>query len=995
MTCRTYPCSRLALFLFIALFLCGFALQSGAQTNGTVGGTAENQAGSISGTLMDSAGSVLRGAQVSVPAKDMIVYTDQQGSFFFSGLQPGTYTLSVSYIGFQKLTKTVTVNPGTSTSVSLQLQVGSENQSVLVMAGSASAEVEAVNEERAADNLIQVMPTQTITSLPDRNLGDAISRMASVALTRNEGQDNFVGVRGGEPRLTNTTVDGFNMPSQDPGIREFDFFSVPPGIVASVELSKTLSANMDGDGIGGSINFVTKTASDSPTYQITALGGIGAVGGFTPIENARPNANIYGTWGRRFGAGKKLGFIVGGEYDFDGSGYNDVEPTPDQAFLSNGQNVVWDDAQDLRTYVFHRPRYGVGGSLDYRIKPGSTIFLRYFYSFTNDSGDKSVYSLFDNTPGLQSATTTNGSYSGGCTGGVNGVDPTTGASAGPCNTPPRYYNQAEDARIYSGSLQLSGTHVLNNTWYAWSAAIGAGYFGDNPFESGNFTNTATTTACQFNQAATKDYFVPQWTPACFNEINSPQNYFFTGTQREPGHEEQINFGIQGSGAFRWHLGGHPSTFEYGGKLRGMHKYNNQYNTFYNYAGAGAGVPMTTFPNQLKQSNYYNGAYKDGYNVWFGPLQDYVNQHPTEFTFDNSDKGVDSSNYSLVEHIPAGYVMNTTDFSNGIRLVLGLRAEVTTVNVHNLSFDPNGNATPNKFSGSYYDLLPSASLRFNAGHDSYMRLIYARGVSRPEESELASDVSWGTGGNGAYKNTVTFGNPNLKAETGDDIDVLYEHYFKTFGVLSGGYFFKHLGVPPVQINKVLLNYLPPGAPSSDQGTYLATYYDNAGSAWISGVELQYLQHWSNLPGFLGGLGMNANYSYIGSQTSGIAGRSDKPRLLENAPNLFNIGPTFNRGRFAMQMNINYNGSSIYVYQFADGAPGGPQGPLGDNYNYPHTQVDAQGSYALPHGLKLLVSGLNLTNEEFGFYYGSQKYDTQREFYHQTYSFGVSWAREPEK
>jgi TonB-dependent receptor len=957
----------------VIVFLLCFALGTTAW--------AQNQAGSISGTLMDTADDVLRGAQVSISDKGMIVSTDEQGRFFFSGLQPGNYTISVSYIGFEKLTKTVTVNPGESTTVSLQLQVESGKQSVLVTAGSASAEVEAVNEERAADNLIQVMPTETITSLPDRNLGDAISRMASVALTRNEGQDNFVALRGGEPRLTNTTVDGFNMPSQDPGIREFDFFSVPPGIVGSVTVSKTLSANMDGDGIGGSIDLVTKTASDTPTYQITAMGGIGAMGGFTPIENPRPNADIYGTWGRRFGASKKIGFVIGAQYSFDGSGYNDVEPTPDEATLANNQTVPWDDAQDIRTYMFHRPRYGVGGSLDYRIKPGSTIFLRYFYSFTNDSGDKSVYTLFDNTPGVQVINPGNT----GCA-----TDPNTGATAAPCNTPPRYYNQLENARIYSDSIQLSGTHVLTNTWYSWSAAVGTGYFGDNPFESGNFTNTATTTACQFNQAATKDYFVPQWRPACFNEINSPQNYFFTGTQREPGHEEQINIGIEGSGAFRWHLGGHLSTFEYGGKFRGMHKYNNQYKSNETYAGAGAGVPMTTFPNNLVQPNYYNGAYKDGYNVWFGPVQDYVNQHPTDFTLDNSDKGVDSSNYSLVEHVPAGYVMNTTDFSNGIRLVLGLRAEVTTVNVHNLAFDPRGNATPNKFSGSYYDLLPSASLRFNAGHDSYMRLIYARGVSRPEESELASDVSWGTGGNGAYKNTVTFGNPNLKAETGDDVDVLYEHYFKTFGVLSGGYFFKYLASPPVSTQTVLNNYLPPGAPRVDQGTYLATDYVNAGSAWISGVELQYLQHWSNLPGFLGGLGMNANYSYIGSQTSGIKGRSDKPRLLENAPNLFNIGPTYTKGPLSMAMNINFNGSSIYYYQYTDGAPGGPTGPLGDNYNYPHTQVDAQGSYALPHGFKLLVSGLNLTNEDFGFYYGSPKYDTQREFYHPTYSFGLSWT-----
>ena len=938
---------------------------------------AQNQAGSVSGTLTDSAGAVLSGAQVSIPDRGMVTSTDQQGRFFLSGLQPGDYTISVSYIGFEKLTKTVTVNPGTSTTVSLRLRVASQKQSVLVTAGSASAEVEAVNEERSADNLIQVMPTQTITSLPDRNLGDAIGRMASVALTRNEGQDNFVEVRGTEPRLNNTTVDGFNMPSQDPGIREFDFFSVPTGVVDSVKVSKTLEANMDGDGIGGSINLVTKTANDSPTYQVTAIGG------YTPIENGRPNAQVYGTWGRRFGASKKLGFIIGSEYDFDGTGINDVEPTPDMATLSNGQNVVWDDSQDIRTYMFHRPRWGLGGSLDYRIKPGSTIFLRYLYAYTRDRGDKSVYSLFDNTPGVLL-------INPGNTGCAN-TDPTTGATAAPCNTPPRYYNQAENARIYSDSIQLSGNHVLNNTWYTWSAAVGTGYFGDDPFDSGNFTNIASTSACQFNQSATTDYHLPQWSPACFDEINSPKNYVFTGTRRNPGHEEQINIGIQGSGAFRWHLGGHPSTFEYGAKFRSMHKYNNAY--YITSSAIGAPIPMSTFPNNLTQSNYYNGSYRDGYNVWFGPVQKYVDEHPTEFTTSN-DKGVNSADYGLVEHIPAFYVMNSTDFSNGIRLVLGLRAEITTESVHNLAFDPNGNATPNAFSGSYYDVLPSASLRFNAGHDSYMRLIYARGVSRPEEQWLAEDVNWGIGGNGAYKNTVAFGNPNLKAETGDDIDVLYDHYFKTFGVLSGGYFFKHLSLPPVSTQKVLNNYLPPGAPPSDQGTYLATYYINAGSAWISGVELQYVQHWSNLPGFLGGLGMNANYSYIGSQTSGIAGRSDKPRLLNDAPSLFNIGPTFNRGPVAMQMNINFNGSSIYQYQYTDGASGGPQGPLGDYYNYNHTQVDAQGSYQFHHGFKLLVSGLNLTNEEFGFYYGSPKYDTQREFYHPTYSFGLSWTPAPE-
>jgi len=959
---------RLVSLVVLVLWFCGFAPRISAQTRGATGGTA--QAGSISGTLMDPAGAVLRGAQVSIPAKDMIVSTDEQGRFFFSGLPPGDYEISVSYIGFQKLTKTVTVNAGGSTDASLQLQVASNKQTVLVTAASASAEVEAVNEERAADNIVQVMPVQTIESLPSSNLGNAIGRLPSVSLTRNEGEDQYVQVRGGEPRLTNTTVDGFNMPSEDPGVREFDFSAVPAGIVDSIQVSKTLEANMDGDGIGGSVNLVTKTASDTPTYQISALGG------YTPIENGRGYTDNFGTWGRRFGADKRFGFVIGSEYTWEGTGINDAEPTPDIATLAGGQNVGWFDAQDIRTYEFHRPRWGVAGSLDYRVKPGSTIFLRYLYSYYRDSGDKTVYSLHDNTPGVQLLIPTNS----GCT----GTPTANGTTTPPCDTPPSFYDQRENAEIYTGSVEFSGTHVLSRTWYAWSAAIGTSFFGGEPFDSGNFTNTAATTSCQFNQGATTDYHLPQWSPACFAEINSPQTYYFTGIQRQPGHNQQVNIGVQGSGAVRWHLRGHLSTFEYGAKFRSMHQYADTYNL--TATANGAGVPMSSFPNGLTQSNYYNGSYKDGYNAFYGPVADYVYKNPTQFTFTN-DQGVDGSDFGIVEHIPGFYVMNTTDFARGVRLVVGLRAEYTTDSVHNLSFDANGNASPNKFSASYYDLLPSASLRLNAGANSYLRLVYARGVSRPEEASLAQPINWSENGNGAYKYQATLGNANLKAETSHDVDVLYDHYFHTFGVLSAGYFYKHLGLPIVTTQHPLANFQPPGGPL---GTYLVTQPINAGSAWISGVELQYLQNWSTLPGFLGGLGMNANYSYIGSQTSAITGRSDHPRLLFNAPNIFNIGPTYNRGPLSLAMTINFNQSSIFAYQYTNGTPGGVNGPLGDIYFYDHTQVDAQGAYAFRRGLQLIVSGLNLNNEVFGFYDGSQPYPIQREYYHPTYSFGLRWT-----
>jgi len=85
-----------------------------------------------------------------------------------------------------------------------------------------------------------------------------------------------------------------------------------PAWLSPSQISKTLQANMEGDGIGGSVNLITKEATDTPTFEITGLGG------FTSIQGGRGNTTETATFGRRFGASKKFGVIVGGSYDWEG-----------------------------------------------------------------------------------------------------------------------------------------------------------------------------------------------------------------------------------------------------------------------------------------------------------------------------------------------------------------------------------------------------------------------------------------------------------------------------------------------------------------------------------------------------------------------------------------------------------------------------------------------------------------------------------------------------
>ena len=323
--------------------------------------------GSITGHVTDSSKGVLKGAAIEVQPADAKTASDEQGAYHVNNLSPGTYTISITNVGFATLTKTVEVTAGHSVTVDAEMQVASVSDQVLVTGERPSGEAEQVNRQRTADNIMQVLTNEVITSLPNANIADAVGRLPSVTLERDEGEGKYVQVRGTEPRLTNATIDGVNVPSPESGVRQIKFDAIPSDIVESVEVNKTLQANMDGDGIGGSVNLVTKTATERPTISIFGLGGT------TPIEGGRNNFQTTATLGKRFGTKKKFGLLGGFSWDKEDRGIDDVEPVPD---LVNGTNQRYFDSMDIREYAYYRSRWGVTGSADYQLGPGSNIYLR-------------------------------------------------------------------------------------------------------------------------------------------------------------------------------------------------------------------------------------------------------------------------------------------------------------------------------------------------------------------------------------------------------------------------------------------------------------------------------------------------------------------------------------------------------------------------------------------------------------------------------------------
>jgi TonB-dependent receptor len=907
---------------------------------------AQTSKGTIQGRVTDSSGAVLQGAAVTVAPGGARAVTDAEGGYVIGGLAEGDYTISVRFVGFTDFSRAVHVVAGRPGRVDLTLDVAGQSEMILVTAERPRGEAGQINRERTADNIVQVLSSEVITSLPNANIADSVGRLPSVTLERDEGEGKYVQIRGTEPRLSNLTIDGVAVPSPESGVRQIKLDTLASDLVESIEINKTLQANMDADGIGGSVNIRTKTASDQPIVMASVLGG------FTPIIGGRGVSQTGATIGQRFGPNKAVGILIGGTYDWNGRGINDVEPSPTVTSLSPHY-----DGMDLRDYMYYRTRWGVSGSSDYRVSNGTSLSVRGLYSTFRNWGQKWVYTPNDgDVPGAS-------------------ID----------------WRRPDYA---VGNIVGSGRHALDQNWLTWDVSFARSRMLQSGGNGGSkFKWNGPDPDCAYDPSATTNPYVPQFSASCYTpgatNIEDIANYrLSTWSPASVGESAQRN--LQASAAYGqfYHAGDRFGTLEFGGRIRNATKYDHSYTTTYTVA-RGVTIPIAPFAGSFADANYYDKSYPwPQQNVDYSLVQSYVQTHPQQFTV-TGGPGPNNSNYNLTERVGAGYVMNTIDLSSRARFIAGVRIEST--HVETLSFNANTGQQDFSAGGNYVDVLPSASVKFAATPNTAVRLVYSRALSRPDPQDLAQAV--GTVNDTQNPPTVSLGNPGLNAEHADNVDVLLEQYLAPLGLIQAGYFYKYLTDPIIATQT-----RPTTGPYAG---FLVSQPGNAGSATLQGFEFAYQQHLGFLPGPLQGFGLSANYSFTTSSARGLPLRTDSPALLRQAPNTWNISPTYDRGPISLRVGVSYNGANLYAYQYqnlnSDGTPmkpgdltaGGLIGPGGDSYLYPHVQLDAQAVMRVAAGLSAVVYGLNLTNEVFGFYNGSPQYVVQREFYKPTFAFGIRW------
>jgi TonB-dependent receptor len=928
--------------LFLGTFICyGFWLIPIA---------AQEHKGTITGRVLDANQGALMGARINLQPTGRAVVSDDQGQFTISDIAPGKYSLAVLYLGFAPFSKEVALTSGEVSNLEAVLQIGSVTDRVIARGERERGEVGALNRERAADNIVQVLPAEVITSLPNTNIADAVGRLPSVSLERDEGEGKYVQIRGTEPRLSNVTIDGVHVPSPE-AVRNVKLDAIPADLVDSVEINKTLSANQEGDAIGGLVNLVTKKATDQPF--ITVLG----MGGHTPVAGGRSLDQFTGTIGKRFGKEKRLGIMFGGSYDWNGRGIDDVEPAPTTTAIGANPAVPVVNGEDIREFWYDRTRFGFANSADYKLGTGSFLYLRGFFSQFKDIGQDWIYSP---TPGAF-------------------VSPTMANNLGSMVFNHVYRNPWQ--QIFNVTVGAQHTLGPNLIGYEVSGAQ-ARYSGGFPRAVFNGPGGITF------GLDTSDPHTPKF--PVLNGVNIFDQTTYTLAQvqynSKPISEQDFTGNIWLT--HQYNIGTHYGTFETGFKVRDAQKNQVDTELFYNFSGT---ANMSQFLSPFTNPNYYLGAYQYGPTTDWSKINSFFLANQGLFTRDvnRSHDSADSGKFSLSERVYAGYVMNTVNLGH-FRLQTGLRFEGTQGSFlgTQANFDANDvflfdSRVPGQ--QSYLDVLPSVQLQYNINGSTNIRAAYGRGIARPNFGDLPPSATLDQGGI-AGTTQVNTGNPALVPTHANNFDLLFEHYLKTVGIIQAGWFYKNLTDPIYVVQTV-----PTSGPFAG---FQVRQPINGPGGHIQGVEMSWQQHLRFLPGLLGGIGFSANYSYTTSQASFPIGfgRTDHPALLRQAPNNWNFDTTYDKGPISARMGLTHNDANIFLYNFSDDAPGSIKGPNGDNYLYPHTQVDAQVMYHLPHAhdFQVVASFLNLTNEVFGFYQGSEQYPIQREYYNRTYSFGLRWT-----
>jgi TonB-dependent receptor len=865
----------------------------------------EQDTGSISGRVVNPASrNSISGVLVRLVETGATTSTEDDGSFRFRNLPPGAYSVELSYLGMDTEVEQVVVEPGER--LVAELEFGSATLDEVVVTGIRGAQAAALNEQRTNDNITNVISADQLGRFPDRNIAEAMRRVAGVSVEREEkaGDGRYVSIRGLDSSLNNFKLNGMNVAQQEEDSRRVALDVIQVEAVSKITVHKTLLPHHDGDGIGGMVALESATAFDFNERFIDLT-----TEGFYNDFKDKLGGKLAATYANVFGDNDRWGILVSAAYsDRQTAGYgllNDedwvsvIEQDDDEP-LSPGNSVETFDFGALR-FDNERENIGVNTALSLRATDATTLTFKGSYNRLVDVElDRGMFFVGDDDELYQ-----------------NGVlEPEGGTTA-------RIWGEHEESVFRSQAYNLIGETQKERWRFDYSAGYSEGIRDEpNDYEL-SFEKEMATNPVTWNRS-NGEFPTPVLSAADQAAINDPAGWVLSSNDIDSDLAEDSKFAVTFDATLD--LGG-DGTFEY---LK-------------------SGVKFQRSDRSLFEANVLDAAgdiffQEDGFrgpNVDFADIgspydpimaiDEGVLSQWREIGFGLVDQGIlendyvevdgvplDEDSYNATEDIYGTYLMGQANVGNW-ELIGGLRVEYVETEVRNLELvedEDLGTATlmPKTTRSDYTEVLPRLQVNYRASDDLIFRGAAFASLARPAFQFIAGTTEIAIEDGTA---DVFLGNPDLKPSFAWNFDLGVEYYFGGIGILSANVFYKSIddfifndnapegGGDPAQFAN---DPRFAGLDIGDVETFL-----NGETAEVYGIELSYVQQFTHLQGVWSGLGTYFNITLQESEAdTGLEGRDDVEFF--NAPKYVGTAAlTWQTDRF--EASLAYSFRDKFLFEFA--------------------------------------------------------------------------------
>lgn len=926
---------QMKLFFLLAIVLCGFV--NGVPAQKTEG------SGVLRGRVSDGGKQTLPGATVYIEETRNGVVSDVNGFYLLPKVPAGTYHVTVSYVGYRTEQFEVKIVAGKTVEKDVVLKSDTKQLDAVEVGGSFQGYQRAMNYQKNSLNLRNVVSADQVGRFPDANIGDALKRISGINVQYDQGEARFGQIRGTSPDFSSVTINGNRIPSAEGDVRNVQLDLIPSDMIQTIVVNKVVTADMDADAIGGSVNLVTKS---SPAKRILS----GTVGTGWNFISDRMQATAALTYGDNF-FNNKLGVILSASYQNNPIGSDNAEF--EWSMDDNGNPYLAN--YEVRQYFVQRERQSYSASLGYRFNLNHRLDFKGIYNRRKDWENRYRLSIKD----LDEE------------GNAEKVEYQTKGG-----TPDNKNARLELQQTLD--LSLNGEHLFKTTLLNWNLSYA---------RAGEKRPNERYITYALEREDEQEELVPiKFTPD-LSDLRKPYLHASDAAdmvlgeaagygldelteQQEDIYEKDFKGSVNLSIPLR--IGYETGSLKFGGKVVAKSKKRDL--EFYEYSPLSEEFDAESFAalkNQTR-SDFYAGDYEAGSfvsNKYLGGLD--LNNASL---FEKEEKPEELAEiFEAHETVASGYIRYDQRITQRLSAMLGVRLENTHLKYSGKQLEDSKadgvvlKDTPEE-TDSYLNVLPSVLLKYDAAKALVLRLSYTNTIARPKYYDVVPHVSIDRD-----KKQVELGNPDLKATLSHNLDFSTEYFFPSFGMVSAGVYYK-------RINDFIVTQRWTDRPYQGMDYDKVEMPMNGGKASLVGLELSWQRDLGFIAPALKYFGVYANYTYTHSRitdfeleredSEGNKLEDEKLPMAGSPEHIANVSLYFERK--GLNVRLSYNFAGDFIDEFGDT-------PMEDSYYDKVNYLDLNASYTFAKHYTFFAEANNLLNQPLRYYQGREDLTKQMEYY----------------